>query len=493
VKDYSSWPQKHSSVTSLRLDPLNPRIPSRDREFSQRELIAELVEHDAVYDLAKGIVEQGYWPLESLIGLKQDGKAIVLEGNRRLTALKLLLNPELAPTSHVLRFKKLGKTVPNEAVSKVRVLYAPTREDAAPFIMARHTRTQVERWSPIMQARFYAGLHREGITIDDMAKQYGVKAAEIRKNLRLDEAYKAACSIDLPSDVSAIVRNPRQFEISTLERIISSPAARKKLGIEFDSDGKMEGRVAPEDFKRSFSQIVRDIARRRIDTRSLNSASQIDSYLDKLKDGTPRSKGRFTTKDLAPTSPPSPDPGKQPPKTKKPKRSTRPSAALIPSDVHCRIDNQRIREIFGESRKLRVDAFPNACGVMLRLLLDVAVSDYMDRTGKMKLLKGNARNRDRPSTWSPTLNQMLRYLVNDSHLPLPGQAKRRLTTLVSDKHSLVSVDLLDAFAHNRFALPVDRELRSLWDTVAPLVALALDPELDGEAPAKPGKKARTRK
>jgi hypothetical protein len=102
LKDFSSWPQRAISVTTLQLDPQNPRIPPTDRELTQPELIAELVEHDDVYGLAKEIVEQGYWPLESLIAVKEGSKSIVVEGNRRLAALKVLINPTLAPEPYLL-------------------------------------------------------------------------------------------------------------------------------------------------------------------------------------------------------------------------------------------------------------------------------------------------------------------------------------------------------------------------------------------------------
>lgn len=65
--DYSKWPLKAMSATNLFLDPENPRIPATGRRLSQRELIAELVEHDGVYELAKSIAENGYFPNEVIV------------------------------------------------------------------------------------------------------------------------------------------------------------------------------------------------------------------------------------------------------------------------------------------------------------------------------------------------------------------------------------------------------------------------------------------
>src|SRR5690606_21435383 len=226
------------------LDPENPRIPPRGQPLSQRDLIAELVEHDKVYELAKEIVEQGYYPIEAIVCLRDGKAAYVLEGNRRVTALKLLGNPDLAPSSHLSKCKSLAEQWSPKSGMKIRVLWAPTREAAAPLIMLRHTRSQIEAWSPIMQARFYAGLRKEGITIAELAKQYGVPQANILEALRLDRTYSVACAMDLPPQTADIVRKPREFRgYTVLERLLNSPKPRKFLGMSFDADGVIRGQV----------------------------------------------------------------------------------------------------------------------------------------------------------------------------------------------------------------------------------------------------------
>lgn len=477
-----------AGVMSLDLDPVNPRIPPRDKPFTQRELIAELVEHDDVYELAKDIVEQGWFPLESLIGLEENGKTIILEGNRRLTALKLLLNPDLAPVGDVKRFKALHQAVNAGAIRKVSVLYAPSREEAAPLIMARHTRSQVARWSPIMQARFYAGLRGEGITVKALAKQYGVPPSKIVENLRVDSAYRAACSVDLPNDIAETVRNPREFEVSVLERLMNSPKVRSFLGIEFDEEGRLKGKVAPDEFKKAMGRILTDIVNGKIDTRRLNTAANIEEYLETLNHGgktKPKTKGSFTSEDLTPKPTPSTAAAEGSKSRPKPKRRSREPIGLIPAHVKCYIDNQRVREVHDELRRLKVKSFPNACAVMLRVLLDVTVSEYMDETKKIKPLLDKAKKEGKGSDWAPTLNQMLRAMVQDGSLDgMPNQAKKRLAKLITDKTTLLSVDLLDAFAHNRFALPSARDLRGLWDILEPLLEMTLQPP---PPPAKAGK------
>jgi hypothetical protein len=139
--DYSKWKEDQLSVTNLLLDPLNSRIPDSGTELSQRDLIADMVENDKVYELAKNIVDNGYYPVEALIVVEEREKKYVIEGNRRLAALKLLLSPEIAPENWERRFRALANQVNPDSIRKVKVIRAPSRDDAAPVIMSRHTRS----------------------------------------------------------------------------------------------------------------------------------------------------------------------------------------------------------------------------------------------------------------------------------------------------------------------------------------------------------------
>ena len=85
----SLWRKKPSvSINSLSLDPSNYRIPDAGIENlkSERDIIAKLVEIAGIEDLASRIVRQGFFPVEDVIVVEEEGKKVVVEGNRRLCA-----------------------------------------------------------------------------------------------------------------------------------------------------------------------------------------------------------------------------------------------------------------------------------------------------------------------------------------------------------------------------------------------------------------------
>jgi len=91
------------SVDRIFLDLHNPRHKPYS---SEAEVIEYLCRYESVYALAKDMSEIGLNPLElfALISLDTKGKItkstpfMVAEGNRRMCAIKLLNDPDLAPT-----------------------------------------------------------------------------------------------------------------------------------------------------------------------------------------------------------------------------------------------------------------------------------------------------------------------------------------------------------------------------------------------------------
>lgn len=488
MADYSKWAEKNLSVASLLLDPQNPRIPPSETERDQRALIEELIEHDDALDLAKDIADDGYSPVESLIAVVEDGKTYVLEGNRRLAALKVLLTPELAPASVLKKVKGLSQRADGAAIGKVRVLVAPSRTAAARLIMQRHTRDQIKGWKPVMQARFYRRLADEGMSAAELAAQYGGTPGEVAGFLRLEAAYALACMLQLPDDVRAAVHNPRDFNASAFQRILDVPKARDRLGIEFDVDGKITGKVAKDAFEKGFSRILSDIARGNKNTRTLNKAEDIEKYIDEIEEDLPdkKQKGSFVPADFA-TPAPGAAPAKAPPPKKKPApKPSRLSRSVIPRGVKCELKSMRIREIFDELRDLDVERQVNASAVLFRILLELCVGHYLDKTKLIQPLLDKAKKEKKPNDWYPPLRHLLDAILKDTSIQIHPLARKRLNKFVSDDKSPLSVDGLDSYVHNKFSPPSAKDLRNYWETFEDLfkVILVEQPATPKTGPAK---------
>jgi len=90
-----SW-EEEADPLSLELDPRNPRLALAEEGSSQARLLEIMLDRFKVEELAESILSSGYNTFDPLVGWKDGATIKILEGNRRVAAIKCLLDPELA-------------------------------------------------------------------------------------------------------------------------------------------------------------------------------------------------------------------------------------------------------------------------------------------------------------------------------------------------------------------------------------------------------------
>lgn len=490
MNDYSAWPNRQTPVSTLSLDARNPRLPKTTEPRDPRAILAELVQHDDVEEVARSIAVRGYFPTEVMIAVEEDGKKVVIEGNRRLAGLKLLISPDAAPEESKKKYKLIADGVDLGAISKVPVVIAPSRRAAAPIIATRHTMEQIQKWSPVQQARYFQSLIEEGLAVASVAKLVGFSNAEIAQYLRTAGVYEIACSLTtLPAEIREKVMDPRNFEASTLDRLLSNPTVRNWLGIDFDAEGKVTGKIHPDEFKKGFARIVSDLASGKESSRTLNKAKEIEAYLSKIPAADtpdPKKRGSFTADDLLK--------GKDGDKTiksatplKKPPTTAKKSRSLVPKGFPCTVSNDRIERIFRELRGLHVAKFPNASGIILRVLVELSLSHWLDTSKKSQPLHDKAKKDGKPKDWCPTLRQMLLLALDDADVvtALPPQNRKALKKATQQDDHPFSIDSMDGMVHNRYTAFTESFLRGLWSQVEELLRLTLADYKPPKPPSAP--------
>lgn len=472
--NYQAWKSQSKSVGSLFLDPENPRIPPGRNLAGERAVIAELVTHEDVYALAKNIIENGFFPSEPLVAVVEDSKHYVVEGNRRLAACKLLVNPNLAPPDDVKKFRTLAATFDIKLLSKLPIVVAPSREATIPLIIARHTATQVEKWKPAMQAHFYSNLLSHGVAVDEVAEKFGLKPSQIREAIVAHNLYKMACRLDLPDKERGVVSDPRHFNLTTLGRIFDTPFAKEFFGVDFQGDGTITGKIPPEEFEKGFSRIVSDIANGSQTSRTLETAGHIKSYLTGLPTGqhpNTRKKGSFDSntflsESATAASPPPTKPSRKP-------RGSGQSVGLFPRSMVCGLNNQRVKNLLHELQKLSPAKFPNASAFTLRSFLEISVYCFLNDKGEISIMQQEylaeikKRNLGRPPAkqrkpepnWTPNLSAMMARLVDPQKALIKNRhTSKALAKVIREEAELFGLNLL---THNSTYHPTETRLRAV--------------------------------
>lgn len=159
-----SAPDKIETIPTslLRFDPENPRFYRMTSHATDAQVVDEMLEDERVQDIMLSIGQKGYFPGEPLLvtGPNADGTYLVIEGNRRLTATKLL-NGELAPSS---RREKSIETIRGEVVVtpplELPCLIYKERRDILRYLGYRHI-TGIKEWDSLSKAKYLAQLRDE--------------------------------------------------------------------------------------------------------------------------------------------------------------------------------------------------------------------------------------------------------------------------------------------------------------------------------------------
>lgn len=159
-------------VCELEFDRENPRLAEFDIEetTSEQEIIALLWQAMDVNELVLSIAASGFFEHEPLIVARENDKNVVVEGNRRLCALKLLTDPMIAEEN--------GWTLPvistfvRATLDDIPVLIQ-SREDSWKYTGFKHVNGPA-KWSSFAKAKYIADVHRTyGIPLLEIASQLG--------------------------------------------------------------------------------------------------------------------------------------------------------------------------------------------------------------------------------------------------------------------------------------------------------------------------------
>lgn len=468
---------------SLLLDPKNTRIPADRRSDNQRQLLHELLAHEDVKGLAASIAKLGLFANERLVVVPTGRRFTVLEGNRRLAAIKLLLSPELAPTtSQVKYFRSLSAKADLASFGKIDVAVVPDRLSAAPIIAALHTGDAKRRWSSLQQARFYHELIAQGLQPTEVADQLGISLAQIRSFLRSEKLHRIALSLDLDADIRKRVEDPR-FPLTTLERFIESQTGRKFLGVELDDEKGFVGITHPDRFKAVLAKVVSDVTTKGM-TRKINDEAGFRKYIEEAEKDLPKTKkrGSFDPDAFVVDGEDAEEGGSGERRgSRRPASATpKPSPSVVPRGFVCRSQVAKVSAIFKELKSLKISEQRNSTGVMLRVLMDVALWSYIKREGHARAVcdhfDKNGKKRNYNPDWTPPLRDLISYAVDKRILQgMAADGYKSVRSLAAkDGDYFITIDGFNEFTHNPHVTPTEGDLRALWDRAEPMLEIILN-------------------
>jgi len=223
------------SVDWLKLDRDNPRLVGVSARTTEMSIVAQLYRGEELGELLQSIAANGYLDIEPLIVLLDpaDQKLTVLEGNRRLAAIRLFREPALVENIAKSEGLKIGVPgITPEALatlSEVSVYRVPDRDAARSFIGFKHI-NGAAKWESYAKAKFAAEWYGAGnVSLEQISEKIGDRHDTIKRMVAAIYVLEQAERENL---FSLLDRKITKFNFSHLYTALSRTTYMTYLGLE---------------------------------------------------------------------------------------------------------------------------------------------------------------------------------------------------------------------------------------------------------------------
>ena len=433
-------------VADLQLDLYNPRQLS-DNCRDQTEALHSITRRQGnkIRRIAQDILDEGMNPsvLPIVVPTEDDtDQYVVLDGNRRLAALKLLENPSLLPddTANSMRnaFENMSATYLEDPIEIITCSVFDDRAYATHWVELAHIGEAggagTVRWGSDEKSKYSQDI-------------LGLPPSQSKQ------------ALDLLERIGSITSEHRITAPTTLGRILSNPTCRAAMGLDLEN-GQLIAVGEIEGVAKALLYVVQAIHSGTIHVSDVYTAEQREAFGQNLPSEiavTSTADEPTPLKDIqAPTAEPQ---AQSTPESSNQQTQPKPRTMMIPKHCTLNIPPPRIRAIERELRRLNLNTAPNAIGVLLRVFVELSLDNY--------ILKANLQVSSRPKLREKLL-KVVQELVAQKAINT-NQAAPVRRAAQKDSFLNPSVDLQHAWVHNEHVTPVGSELRSHWDDLQPFV------------------------
>ena len=281
--DMTSWPQLEVDVLDdVELDSNNIRL-EMPISAPQVDIMRDIFANGDALSLVEAIVKVGYLTHETPIIVQRDGQNVVVEGNRRLAALKAIQNPYLVP-EYQSRVTALVKGFAGrDGLRRIQVKLAPDQDQANQVIAAIHTSNIRVRWKPARQAAFFQAQVDAGKTLPQLLAEYPLSS--VRRFVRASQLLNKFKNVPYADPELRDFFNTKKFIPTTLSRIYESAEFTRVLGVDMRPDGTIKMAASDARFNRIATYIIGGMKSGEFTSRSLpkTSAKKFEALIAEIE------------------------------------------------------------------------------------------------------------------------------------------------------------------------------------------------------------------
>lgn len=158
----------------LFFDERNPRLVEMEKTTNQTKILNTLWRTEDVKVIVMSILANNFFPNEALYIIEENGRKVVVEGNRRLAAVKAILNPSLVEKGGMDKYiPSITNKLRNSLQAGIPVIEMASREETWRYIGFKHV-SGAAKWDSYAKAHYIAQVHNEyHVPLEQIAEQIG--------------------------------------------------------------------------------------------------------------------------------------------------------------------------------------------------------------------------------------------------------------------------------------------------------------------------------
>ncbi|MCW6063526.1 hypothetical protein [Clostridium sporogenes] len=464
---------------------------------NQEQAIVEMVirQGDKLIVLIEDILKNGLNPTDLCIVFPRENNYIVLEGNRRITSLKLISNPKILKNIDNKLYTKLIKLLnryPKKTDQNITCIIPNKESEADKWIKLKHTGENngkgAVRWDNQAIARFnkrVTGKEQLSLQIINFVKNSSEFDKEIKKNID-------------------------KVSLTNIDRLISDPIVRETIGLKL-KDKRLLRLYPNEELKKPLTKILNDLINKNIvvtdiytkddridymssfdivDLPEHNKKLEYDESLiinldddkvnddkvnddkvnddkvndDKVNDDKVNddkvNDGKVNDNKV--------NDGKVNDNKVNDNKNIRDTIDinkrkyLIPGRVQIKIYSPRINQIYKELKKLEVDKYPNSVSVLFRVFIELIVDNYINKNDIKSVTEDSKLNKKVQECLTDLKNK---NLINKNVI-------KPVNIAISNPDSIISINTFNSYVHNSYIFPDPIQLKNSWNNLSTfLIAL----------------------
>jgi hypothetical protein len=373
---FAGFKYESIALINIDLDERNPRIVSQAPLTTQKDILEYLYENEKLETFIKKIAVEGKnTGAERPYVVKKGSKYIVIEGNTRIAAYKVLTGLVKPPGEYAV--PHISDTV-KAALLTIDCSVAPTRDALMPIMASAHFGTgDKSKWGYLGSRKAVYDEWRSGKDLPKLAKLFSITQGEARDLILEYQLYLKALALPWTKKEKEILLNPN-LAFNPPVRFLQTSGHKEKTGISYDSANLkvLFAHGSKDKFKHLLNKLV-------IQSKRMGATASYDEvFADFGKTGTTgkkaSSKGGSKAKGGGAT------PGSTSGTTAKP-------GTLFAYPV--KINSGLLKQLMNEAKDLRCSKYPAAATFLLRNIVEAILKHIIDdqqanKSGKTLDLEG---------------------------------------------------------------------------------------------------------